>query len=110
MKVLYTNFWEDYPDMSGKSTFIPKEGAEGAANLWNFLYANLKYIWAILFGFTLISTVIALVRLAISADDIPQKKAVAKHDLAAALVMLAIMGGTPALAWLIIQLLNLLYI
>lgn len=100
------NFFSDYPSTSGGSWFINEEAAAGTASLFSFLYSFLKYAWAILLVFTVISLVIAIVRLAISADDIPQKKAIAQHDLAASLVMLGIMGAMPLIVRIIIAFVN----
>ena len=109
MVLLSNSFFDEYPNMFGYTHYIPEVGISNVVTLWNFLWRLLVFVWVLLLIFTIISLIIAVVRLAISSDDIPQLKARAKHDLAASLVMLAIMGGIPALFALIVGLLNMGY-
>lgn len=102
------DFFEDYREINQDGTLIPNGASQQLADTFGFGYVIIKWVWIFLFSLTIISVIISLVRMAILADDVPIKKANAKHDLAASLVILAILGAVPLLFNLIIWLLNLL--
>lgn len=97
--------FDDYPKM-GTFRYVSNEVVEAANNLLGHAWVWIKWLWILIFLMTLIVVVYSLVRMAILADDIPLKKAQAKHDLATSLVVLALMGGIPTIFAIIINLLN----
>lgn len=108
--LVYANedFFSDYKGTNTDITLITPGTSQQLANTFGFGYDIIKWIWIFLFSLTIISVIVSLVRLAILADDVPIKKANAKHDLAASLVILAILGGVPVIFNTIVWLLNLL--
>lgn len=99
------DFFSDYPQIRG-GQYIVKGAVENAQNLFGFGYTILKWIWLFMFVFTLCSTVISIVRLAILADDVPHKKSIAVHDFAMSLIMLGILGAAPLIFLIIVNILN----
>lgn len=99
--------FSDYPKINFMNSVLTNNVIDKTNNLFGYGFTLIKWIWGIIFVMTVISVVISLVRLAILADDIPYKKANAKHDLAASLVVLAIIGSLPVIFMLISTLLNL---
>lgn len=99
------DFFSDYPKMNG-AQYIVGGAVQKAEELFGFGYTILKWVWLILLALTLISFVVSAVRLAILADDVPYKKSVAHHDFAMSLIMLGILGSTPFIFVLIINILN----
>ena len=106
--LLTGGFFDDFAVMKGGGSerYVREDTIKGVQQFFDVGNSVLTWIWVMLLLFTLVSLVIALVRLSISSDDVPHLKARAKHDFATTLVVLAILGAVPVIAGLLIGFLN----
>lgn len=107
------DFFSDYPKtgkigdlFTGSGTTLSNAVDQGN-KLLSFGWEILKWAWAFLTVFTLISVIVCLIRLAIHANDSAFRKDEARHDLMTSFVLLAILGGGPLIFIVITNLLNL---
>ena len=117
MKVLYfisnlvfptiyaDGFFDDYPDIA-PTNVITGTVANKATEVFGNWFVIVKWAWLFALIYSIIAFTISIVRLAIHSEDNPMKREGYRHDLFQSLILFAILGGTPLVFSLILNLLN----